>query len=75
MKLNTPQKKDTISKIRLARGGCWREGYVWFSNIRVFNEARLASERFLDPGSFDWKRGEVALLSPEGSHKRSASVY
>ena len=21
------------------------------------------------------KRGEVALLSPEGSHKRSASVY
>ena len=22
-----------------------------------------------------WKRGEVALLSPEGSHKRSASVY
>ena len=22
-----------------------------------------------------WKRGEVALLSPEGSHERSASVY
>ena len=22
-----------------------------------------------------WKRGEVAVLSPEGSHKRSASVY
>ena len=25
--------------------------------------------------SINWKRGEVALLSPEGSHKRSASVY
>ena len=25
--------------------------------------------------NFCWKRGEVALLSPEGSHERSASVY
>ena len=38
--------------------------YIW--SLRVVSRAARDAV---------WKRGEVALLSPEGSHKRSASVY
>ena len=42
---------------------------LWLPPLATTNPAR--SQMF----QAYWKRGEVALQSPEGSHKRSASVY
>ena len=46
-----------------------RQKYQYSKNSRIVQDPKYFTVKCF------WKRGDVALLSSEGSHKRSASVH